>query len=68
MPSSAGPAYTLVWGGSDTGLMKVVTDGVQASGGRFTGISVDFLRKWVKKDADEMTFAGDLAERKALLA
>jgi hypothetical protein len=31
------------------------------------GISVDFLRKWVKKDADEMAFAMDLAERKARL-
>jgi predicted Rossmann-fold nucleotide-binding protein len=51
--------HTLVWGGSDTGLMRVVTDGVQASGGRLTGISVDFLRKWVRKDADEMTFARD---------
>jgi predicted Rossmann-fold nucleotide-binding protein len=59
--------YPLVWGGSDTGLMKVLTDGVQASGGRLTGISVDFLRKWVRTDADEMTFARDLAERKARL-
>lgn len=25
--------HTLVWGGSDTGLMKVVTDGVQREGG-----------------------------------
>jgi uncharacterized protein (TIGR00730 family) len=58
--------HTLVWG-SDTGLMKVVADGVQASGGRLAGISVDFLRKWVRKDADEMTFARDLAERKARL-
>jgi predicted Rossmann-fold nucleotide-binding protein len=47
--------------------MKVVTDGVQASGGRLTGISIVFLRKWVKKDADEMTFAMDLADRKARL-
>lgn len=71
-PASSGEligraGHTLVWGGSDTGLMKVVTDGVQASGGRLTGISVDFLRKWVRKDADEMTFARDLAERKARL-
>ncbi|MFE9009580.1 hypothetical protein ACFYOY_47260 [Streptomyces sp. NPDC007875] len=36
--------------------MKVVTDGVQASGGRLAGLSVDFLRKWVGMDADEMTF------------
>jgi uncharacterized protein (TIGR00730 family) len=59
--------HTLVWGGSDTGLMKVVADGVQESGGRLAGISVDFLREWARVDADEMVFADDLAQRKALL-
>lgn len=59
--------HTLVWGGSDTGLMKVVADGVRASGGRLAGVSAGFLRKWARKDADEMTFAKNLAERKALL-
>ncbi|MEU6492212.1 TIGR00730 family Rossman fold protein [Streptomyces sp. NPDC046984] len=59
--------HTLVWGGSDTGLMKVVADAVQASGGRLVGVSVGFLRKWARKDADDMTFAEDLAERKARL-
>ena len=59
--------HTLVWGGSDTGLMKVVADGVQETGGRLVGISVDFLRSLARKDADEMVIAKDLAERKALL-
>ena len=59
--------HTLVWGGSDTGLMKVVADGVQETGGRIVGISVVFLRDWARKDADEMVFAKDLAERKALM-
>ena len=59
--------HTLVWGGSDTGLMKVVADGVQETGGRLLGISVRFLRDWARKDADEMVIAEDLAERKALL-
>jgi uncharacterized protein (TIGR00730 family) len=58
--------HTLVWGGSDTGLMKVVADGVRATGGQLVGISVGFLR-WARKDADEMVIAEDLAERKALL-
>ena len=44
--------HTLVWGGSDTGLMKVVADGVQEAGGRLVGISVDF-RGWASKVADE---------------
>ena len=59
--------HTLVWGGSDSGLMKVVADGVQESGGRLVGISVEFLRHLARTDADEMVFAKDLAERKALL-
>ncbi|AII03415.1 hypothetical protein C8E05_0020 [Rhodococcus wratislaviensis] len=59
--------HTLVWGGSDTGLMKVVADGVRESGGRLVGVSVDFLRDFARKDADEMVIANDLAERKALL-
>jgi uncharacterized protein (TIGR00730 family) len=59
--------HTLVWGGSDTGLMKVVADGVQTAGGRLQGISVQFLRRHARKGADEMLVAQDLAERKALL-
>jgi uncharacterized protein (TIGR00730 family) len=59
--------HSLVWGGSDTGLMKVVADGVRESGGRLVGISVEFLRNWARHDADEMVIAENLAERKALL-
>ncbi|MFD6194358.1 TIGR00730 family Rossman fold protein [Streptomyces sp. NPDC060275] len=59
--------HTLVWGGSDTGLMKVVADGVRETGGRLAGVSVEFLRSWAREDAEEMAFAKDLAERKALL-
>src|SRR6476659_8571041 len=59
--------HTLVWGGSDTGLMKVVADAVRENGGRLVGISVGFLRAWARTDADEMVIAEDLAERKALL-
>ena len=59
--------HTLVWGGSDTGLMKVLADGVRDTGGRLVGISVVFLRAWARNDADEMVIAKDLAERKALM-
>jgi uncharacterized protein (TIGR00730 family) len=59
--------HTLVWGGSDTGLMKVVADGVQETGGRLIGISVDFLREWAREDTDEMVVAENLAVRKALM-
>ena len=59
--------HTLVWGGSDAGLMKVVADGVHEAGGRLVGISVEFLRSFARPGADEMVIAKDLAERKALM-
>ncbi|AZK96667.1 MULTISPECIES: LOG family protein [Streptomyces] len=59
--------HTLVWGGSESGLMKVVADGVQETGGRLVGVSVDFLAATARAGADEMVIARDLAERKALL-
>ncbi|MER8234377.1 TIGR00730 family Rossman fold protein [Streptomyces sp. NPDC094049] len=62
-----GSGHTLVWGGSDTGLMKVVADGVEEAGGRLVGVSVDFLAAKARPGADEMVVARDLAERKALL-
>ncbi|MFM9443372.1 TIGR00730 family Rossman fold protein [Streptomyces acidiscabies] len=59
--------HTLVWGGSDAGLMKVVADGVEESGGRLCGVSVQFLAARVRPRVDEMVVAKDLAERKKLL-
>ncbi|ELS56703.1 TIGR00730 family Rossman fold protein [Streptomyces viridochromogenes] len=59
--------HTLVWGGSDVGLMKVVADGVQEAGGRLVGVSVEFLSAKVRPGVDEMVIAKDLAERKKLL-
>ncbi|WP_338700807.1 TIGR00730 family Rossman fold protein [Streptomyces sp. Q6] len=61
--------HTLVWGGSESGLMKVVADGVHEAGGRLVGVSVDFLAAKARAvvEPDEMVIAKDLAERKALL-
>ena len=59
--------HTLVWGGSDVGLMKVMADGVHEAGGRLMGISVDFLADLVRHGVDDMVIATDLAERKKLL-
>ncbi|MFE1952474.1 TIGR00730 family Rossman fold protein [Streptomyces sp. NPDC059524] len=61
--------HTLVWGGSESGLMKVVADGVAEAGGRLLGVSVDFLATKARAVTapDEMVVAKDLAERKALL-
>ena len=59
--------HTLVWGGSDVGLMKVLADGVQAAGGRLCGVSVEFLSHVVRPGCDEIVITKDLGERKALL-
>jgi uncharacterized protein (TIGR00730 family) len=59
--------HTLVWGGSDTGLMKVVADGVREAGGKLVGISVEILRELARPDTDELVVTKDLAARKALL-
>lgn len=59
--------HTLVWGGSNVGLMKVMADGVQESGGRLVGVSVEFLVAKAREGADEMVITKDLAERKAEL-
>jgi uncharacterized protein (TIGR00730 family) len=59
--------HTLVWGGSDVGLMKVVADGVQEAGGSLLGVSVEFLADRARKGVEHMVVARDLAERKRLL-
>ncbi|MFF2132084.1 TIGR00730 family Rossman fold protein [Streptomyces olivochromogenes] len=59
--------HTLVWGGCDAGLMKVVADGTAASGGRLVGVTVDFLSHKTRWTADEIVVAVDLAERKTLM-
>ncbi len=59
--------HTLVWGGSDVGLMQVVADGVQQAGGRLAGVSVEFLSAKARTGVDEMVVAKDLSERKRLL-
>lgn len=56
--------HDLVWGGSDYGLMKIMADGVQAGGGRLTGVSVELLKKYARKNADEMIIARDWGKRK----
>ncbi|MFI9503645.1 TIGR00730 family Rossman fold protein [Nocardia sp. NPDC052566] len=59
--------HTLVWGGSNVGLMKVMADGVQNAGGRLCGVSVEFLTHVIRPGMDELVIAKDLGERKALL-
>ena len=56
--------HTLVWGGSSTGLMAVVAEGVKAAGGRLVGITIEHYRGDLFKEADEVVIAQDLFDRK----
>jgi predicted Rossmann-fold nucleotide-binding protein len=42
--------YSLVWGGSDVGLMKVIADGVKAGGGKLVGVSMEMIKDTAHKD------------------
>jgi uncharacterized protein (TIGR00730 family) len=59
--------HTLLWGGSDRGLMKVVASGVQDAGGKIIGVSAELLKENARKNADEMIIAPTIAERKKTL-
>ena len=59
--------HSLIWGGSDTGLMKIMASGVQKGGGKIIGISVEMLRSHARKNADEMIITKNLGERRAML-
>ena len=59
--------HSLVWGGSNSGVMKIMADGVQAGGGKIFGISAEILKQRARPDADEIVIAKDLGERKAML-
>lgn len=61
--------WTLVWGGSKTGLMGAVARGAKESGGRVVGVLPEFIRDWeVAYDrADEMMVVTTMQERKLLL-
>ncbi len=59
--------YSLVWGGSDKGLMKIVATAVQTGGGKLFGVSMEFFKDVARRDADEMVIAKDLGERKSIM-
>jgi len=59
--------HTLIWGGSDTGLMHFIAQTAQDAGARTIGVSVEMYRSVASKKADELVVAHDLAERKATM-
>ncbi len=58
--------HAIVFGGTNTGLMKRVADTAQKCGARVTAISFERLRPSIRQDADEIIIAKDLPERKRL--
>lgn len=59
--------HRLIWGGSDSGTMKVIADAAQAAGGKIVGISVEFFKHKARPNADEMIVTKDLGERKRVM-
>jgi hypothetical protein len=59
---------TMVWGGSDRGLMKVVADEVKKHGGKLISISMPLVKKYLRKGDDEVIMAKDLPDRKKIMA
>ncbi|MDP3954765.1 MAG: TIGR00730 family Rossman fold protein [bacterium] len=59
--------YGLIWGGSDTGIMKLMASTVQENGGKIVGVSMELLKVKARVGADEMIIARDLSERQQVM-
>ena len=59
--------HTLVWGGTNTGTMKVIADAAQSAGGKIIGVSMELFKSGARTNADEMLILPTLAARKAKL-
>ncbi len=59
--------HTIVWGGSNKGLMGKIADTARAAGGKIIGISMERFQDVAYKNADELVVAKSLGERKFML-
>ncbi len=59
--------FNLVWGGSDVGLMKVISDSAKEAGAKLIGVSMPRFAAVMKENADEKIMATDLGDRKKQL-
>ena len=59
--------HSMVYGGSDYGLMKVVANGMQEGGAKIVGVTIPIYSAHARKNADEMIIAETLGERKATI-
>jgi uncharacterized protein (TIGR00730 family) len=59
--------HTLVYGGSDRGMMGALADGVHQAGGSCIGVIPSFMveRGWQQKDLDQMIVTPDMPSRRA---
>lgn len=59
--------HKLIFGGSNSGLMKILCESCLKSGGFVTGVTpdVEYIRKKLHPDIQEKVYADSLAERKA---
>jgi uncharacterized protein (TIGR00730 family) len=58
--------HTMLYGGSDYGLMKVLADTIQQAGGKVVGITIPFYASDSRKNI-ELVVAKTLSERKTML-
>lgn len=59
--------HTMLYGGSDYGLMRIMADGMQEGGAKIVGITIPVYSKYARKNADEMVVAKTLGERKTVM-
>lgn len=60
--------HSLVWGGSNVGLMKTVAETAQGAGSKIVGVITESsYEKYARRSADEMIRVENLAERKKKL-
>lgn len=58
--------FTLIWGGTNKGMMKVIADAVQSNGGKLIGITTEMFKDNRRLNADQMIITLDHAERKKM--
>ena len=59
--------YHLVWGGSNTGLMKTIADEVEKGKGELIGVSIEVFNTVIRKDITETIISPTLGERKSTM-
>jgi uncharacterized protein (TIGR00730 family) len=59
--------HNLIWGGSNTGLMREVANAVKEAGAKIIGVSIPIFTSIEHPEADEMIRTQNLSERKNIM-